>query len=97
MSDLVGWEEQRDGGARVSSHLRADLVRVELVHQKVVDVLRHRVGAVWKRFTMFAAQRLNIQLATAIQRVDSCCLVSYLAWGGTDFIAYSDTCYSNTV
>ena len=54
MSDLVGWEEQRDGGARVSSHLRADLVGVELVHQKVVDVLGDGVGAICKRFTKFA-------------------------------------------
>lgn len=36
---LVGREEELDGRAGVLGHVRAHLVRVDLVHQQVVDLV----------------------------------------------------------
>ena len=45
---LVRREDELDGGAGVLRQLRADVVRVDLVGEEVVDLLR-RMRTVWKR------------------------------------------------
>lgn len=57
---LVRREEQLDGGAGVLRHVAADLVRVDLVRQEVVDLVR-RVRTVWKktRRSLFFSVLLN--------------------------------------
>ncbi len=44
---LVRREEELYGRSRVLGDVRADLVRVDLVHQQVVDLVR-RMRTVWK-------------------------------------------------
>jgi len=44
---LIGREEQLDGGGRVLGDAAANLVRIDLVYQQVIDVIL-RLRAVWK-------------------------------------------------